>query len=678
MNIKFFIKDDWGLKKAILFTIVPLFVLVGAIVIYFNYISAQDSQDDLINTYKQQRAMELKFISNIPALKTFIIDLNLGLSEEAAFFKQELQEALRDFFSDPNVPKQHKFSIIDINGNVLLQIINAKGASDLSETFVNNNLVTIESQILNPINKNKLAQLSYTYNIPLNQLFKNTKKIMWANILLGFFSICVLYILFYLVIDFYIKPLDKLNTSVAKMITGNLKQKIAPVGFGETRHLSQSFEKMRHELEQSFDKINAKNTELLNLLYIDQLTNLGSRAKLLDDLGTSSSGAIIIIDINSFRTINELYGVQVGNEVLVSFARTLERFAIPKGYKVYRLSGDEFVLFENEKQTDLISCNMLLAELFRFISSNLPEPSSLDERIYLDISAGASQEMSKPLESANIALNHAKQHFYPYCIYSDEIDVHSSVENVALWKKKIILGIQKSAFMPFFQPIVDRKGQVVKYEALMRYRDDTKTNPSYISPQYFLEIAFATRYYNKISQITLLKSLSTCIKNNIQVSLNLSYQDIINTELSHILYKTIHKNAIGHNVVFEIVESQDIQDYTILKEFIRDFRALGVKFAIDDFGTGFSNFTHIIELSPDFIKIDGSLIKNIDTDQKSFELLKVIVLFCKPLHMKTIAEFVHSQKVFQIAFDLGVDFFQGYYFGTPELFQNASENSPQV
>jgi EAL domain-containing protein (putative c-di-GMP-specific phosphodiesterase class I) len=104
-----------------------------------------------------------------------------------------------------------------------------------------------------------------------------------------------------------------------------------------------------------------------------------------------------------------------------------------------------------------------------------------------------------------------------------------------------------------------------------------------------------------------------------------------------------------------------------LKSFLEEFREIEVNFAIDDFGSGFSNFSLILEIAPDFIKIDGSLIKNIDTDNNSYELVKSIVAFSHALGKKTIAEFVHSKEIFEIAKSLQVDLFQGYYFSEPKI-----------
>jgi len=114
-----------------------------------------------------------------------------------------------------------------------------------------------------------------------------------------------------------------------------------------------------------------------------------------------------------------------------------------------------------------------------------------------------------------------------------------------------------------------------------------------------------------------------------------------------------------------ITENESIKDYKLLKKSIKRFRSLGVKIAIDDFGSGYSNFSQILEIHPDYIKIDGSLIEHIDIDSQAFILTKAIVTFFKELDIKVIAEFVHSQKIHEILQEMNIDEFQGYYFPAP-------------
>ena len=158
------------------------------------------------------------------------------------------------------------------------------------------------------------------------------------------------------------------------------------------------------------------------------------------------------------------------------------------------------------------------------------------------------------------------------------------------------------------------------------------------------------------------------MKTQKNITINLSFKDILNYEfidyLDNVLEKLKFKDR--NRLVFEILESENLSDYDFLEEFVLKYKKLGVKIAIDDFGSGYSNFIRIIRLKPDYLKIDGSLIKNIDKDNNSYEIVKSIIAFSKTLNIKTIAEYVHSEEIFNLLLELDVDEFQGYYFGKPD------------
>lgn len=406
--------------------------------------------------------------------------------------------------------------------------------------------------------------------------------------------------------------------------------------------------------------------DLENQLYIDAPTKLKNRFALLRDIAMAENPKLAIIDINSFRTINELYGVPVGNEVLLIFANILKQFSKNRDFTVYRISGDEFVFFQDSEHLTIEHFTLLLDKFFVLMENKKIYVAQLDECVYLELNVGISFEKENVLGTADIALHKAKQLHAQYIFYHSELDAVQEIKQGAFWKKRIIAGIEDNDFVPFFQPIVDKQRNIVKYEALMRLKQTNNDTVSFISPFDFLEIASKTRHYDQISKMTLMKSFLACSKIDVPISVNLNYHDIINESLHVDLKKVILNLDIGKKLIFEIVESQDIKNYSALKEFMTDFQKYGVRFAIDDFGTGFSNFSHIFELSPDFIKIDGSLIKNIHIDKKSYELVKAIVFFSKQLGIETIAEFVHSREVFEVAYRLGIDYFQGYYFGEPK------------
>ena len=187
-----------------------------------------------------------------------------------------------------------------------------------------------------------------------------------------------------------------------------------------------------------------------------------------------------------------------------------------------------------------------------------------------------------------------------------------------------------------------------------------------IAPFYFLDISKKTKKYFDITKLVIAQSFEMFKTNEIEFSINLSVMDIAEPQILDYIVMMLQRYSIGSRVVFEIVESEYIENFNIVTSFIDEVKKYGCKIAIDDFGTGYSNFEYLIKLKADYLKIDGSLIKNINTDYNAFLVVSTIVEFSKKLNMQTIAEFVENEEVFKIVQQLGIDYSQGYYFSTPK------------
>ncbi|WP_294895399.1 EAL domain-containing protein, partial [Sulfuricurvum sp. RIFOXYD12_FULL_44_77] len=149
-------------------------------------------------------------------------------------------------------------------------------------------------------------------------------------------------------------------------------------------------------------------------------------------------------------------------------------------------------------------------------------------------------------------------------------------------------------------------------------------------------------------------------------SMNLSVDDIFDKPTKEFLIQKLRDSAHADRIIIELLESEGIENYPEVSAFIAEVKTFGCRIAIDDFGTGYSNFAHIIKLDVDFLKIDGSLIRNIDTDTNAQTILTAITEFSKHLGLKTVAEFVHSEAVYTKCKEMGVDYLQGYYLGEPK------------
>ena len=211
--------------------------------------------------------------------------------------------------------------------------------------------------------------------------------------------------------------------------------------------------------------------------------------------------------------------------------------------------------------------------------------------------------------------------------------------------------------------IVDLKtNTIAKYETLVRMIDK---NNQIIPPLDFLRIAKKTKLYSYITKEVIRQACKTFENRKEYFSINLSIDDIKDASTVQEIINTIIKTKTASRIIFEILESEGIENYDEVVNFITQIKALGAKIAIDDFGTGYSNFEHILKLNVDFIKIDGTLIKNVVHNEKHKIIVETIVDFAKKIKAKTIAEFVSDEAIYLTIKEIGVDFSQGYYTGKP-------------
>lgn len=237
------------------------------------------------------------------------------------------------------------------------------------------------------------------------------------------------------------------------------------------------------------------------------------------------------------------------------------------------------------------------------------------------------------------------------------------VENVVLLKNVLDYG----KIEPFIQPIFDTNTkQIQKYECLMRLIPENSKNALSVFP--YLETAKKIKLYESMMEIMIDKSMKIFNNKDIEFSMNLSYEDISNEAFIQKIYQKIKLFKKPENVIFEILESDFIEDFRIVEDFSNYVRKYGCKIAIDDFGSGYSSMENILKLKPDIIKIDGSLIKEIDKSEESKIIVKNIINMAKDLHAKTVAEYIHSKEVYIIMKELQVDFLQGFYLGEPKTF----------
>ena len=402
-----------------------------------------------------------------------------------------------------------------------------------------------------------------------------------------------------------------------------------------------------------------KKDRIIQEHFVDELTGLKTRTALLDDLQIkpNSYASLILINIDRFSDINDYFGYETGDELLKVFANKLQN----DHNTAYRISGDEFALLceheLNDDRRDEISSMLIDLETSEY--------QLFEESISIFLSCGVSYSRKSELyKLAHIALKKNRNSNEAVTYYNDNKDLEDKVKENLDVILRIKEGLKHDRFIPFFQGIVDNKTKkIVKYESLIRLKcDDGKVE----SPFFFLEHAKKSKLYTKLTQVMIEKTFEKFANLEYEFSINLLLQDIESPKVMKCLVDHLEKYQCGKRVVWEIVESEGIYNFDLVSQFITLVKSYGCKVAIDDFGTGYSNFSYLAKLDIDYIKIDGSLIKDIDTDLVQMATVESILHFARKVGIKTIAEYVENEIIYNHLCSLGVNFSQGYYFSKPQ------------
>lgn len=403
--------------------------------------------------------------------------------------------------------------------------------------------------------------------------------------------------------------------------------------------------------------------DLQRLLYIDTLTQLPNRAKLINDIQDDNIGitSLAVLDINEFKEINDFYGYQVGDKILNHIVSTIQIVTqrIENNVCLYKFSADVYCL----SNTGLSRENF--EEVIVYILGAVESEIFFVDEHEIDVRARAGITFSpknNKLITASIALQVAKKSDKDYIIFYEELDNFKEYQNNMIWTKKLKNALEKDNIIVYFQPLVNNKTMKVdKYECLVRMIDEGKI----ITPFFFLEVSKRANQYRNITKIVIEKSFKKFEHLPFEFSINISYEDIEDKNfLNYIKYK-LKEYGVAKRVVWEILEDESIKSYDTLLEFVKEVKSLGCKVAIDDFGSGYSNFEHLLKMDVDYLKIDASLVRYVVNDSNSYKVVKTIVDFANSLNLKTIAEYVENEEIFNIMKELGVDFSQGYHFSKP-------------
>jgi diguanylate cyclase (GGDEF)-like protein len=405
--------------------------------------------------------------------------------------------------------------------------------------------------------------------------------------------------------------------------------------------------------------------ELKAQFLIDKTTGLATKSKLLDDLENIKNpkfgnNTLIYIHIDDFDEINEYFGMDAGNKILSHLASWLTNKLPTKNSTLYKLDLNSFAILITQR------LNVVkLDDFLKKISHEIEKESFYFKKTELNLSftLGASHCKTDMVKCTYLALKDAQNLKKSYKIY-DKSCQHEErfVKNIKM-SQNIKNAITENRVVPFFQPIYNLKtDKIEKFESLIRIQNK---GSGYLKPIEFLDVAKKSKLYLSLSHSMIKSSFEKVESSNIPITINISIDDILDKRVSNFILRKLNNTNIGHLITFEILESEQIDNYVRVINFIKKIKILGCKVAIDDFGSGYSNFEQLLKLDVDYLKIDGSLIRNINTNKDNEIMTKSIVSFAKEMGIKTIAEFVSSKEIYDKVKLLGIDYAQGYHIGRP-------------
>jgi len=406
--------------------------------------------------------------------------------------------------------------------------------------------------------------------------------------------------------------------------------------------------------------------------FIDPLTGMYNRQYLNEFLKQYplTSFQMLILDLDHFKQVNDTYGHDAGDEVLRTVSKRITSVMRKKDVLI-RYGGEEFLVLAFSNNT---KSTINLAERIR--KSIKSEPISLEEtQLDVTVSIGLN-----PFVSHSSTFDHAvkvadEQLYNAKHKGRDRVEVYdlSMPQNTNEDKKlsDVKEALEDDRIYCVYQPIYTSKDNIIcKYEMLVRMKDSEGKE---ILPFQFLPSIRRTQVYITLTQRVLSLAFATLHANDIEVSVNLDIQDLLDDDILKLFVEKFKNNtSLAKRLSVEILEHEEILEFTLIQERLETLKELGIQIAIDDFGSGFANYKYLLNLDINLLKIDGSLISGIHTNLNAYAVVNSINTLAHSLGIKTVAEHVENRGEYDALTSIGIDYLQGYYLAKPKkdiLFQ---------
>jgi len=412
------------------------------------------------------------------------------------------------------------------------------------------------------------------------------------------------------------------------------------------------------------DLVKERTQELEYSCMHEYHTDLPNSVMLQTDLRAYEFDYMLLLDISHFSVLNKEYGKEFANHVITRTARVLEKH-IHRNAKLYKTESDRFAILL--KNVDVTAIYEYCDQIISFFDTKNIQVDETELHITFNIGVDkVRSDISQTLINCEYALDKSKElGSRHYELYSETISHFQDEKEAVKWLKLTRKLVLEEHIEPYFQPIQDVKsGKITKYEVLARGILDDEV----ISPIYFISQSEKLGLSSAITRAMINKSFAFFSDKDYEFSINLCERDLLEGYLIKYLKEKLKQYGIASSrVTFEILENVTVvKNSKMITEELNRLREMGFFIAVDDFGIENSNFSRLLQINLDFIKIDGLFIKGLKQNTRNRTITRAIVNLAKTLGIKTVAEYVEDEEIYEIIKECGIDYAQGYYVGKPE------------
>ena len=469
-----------------------------------------------------------------------------------------------------------------------------------------------------------------------------------------------------------LRAISDLQQPIAELAKGNLSVKFKPAAHREISEIVEA-------LESTATALGERDAKLLRLANHDPLTGLFNRRRFVEELkkllslssGEKVLGALFFVDLDQFKYVNDTCGHPAGDRLIVTVAERLKATVGSLGV-VARFGGDEFAILVpdvNKRKAEEVS-DSILDDMRRL--SHIEGTNVIHVHCSIGVTMIRRGEATQDdlIAQADIACREAKTkgrnraEFYRV----SKRETQQMAADVG-WMRKLREAIDNNLFTLRYQPVVNiATGETSHHEVLLRLQVD---NGSVVGPDLFLPAAVRFGLMAEIDAWVIEHALAAHAEHmehdpNLRLAVNLSANAFEHEDLAQFVSGQLSKHAVtSKQVIFEITESLAVRHLSHVEKQVAALREMGCEVALDDFGKGYSSLGYLQQLSFDYIKIDGSFIRDIVRNQVDQKMVRLMAEIGREAGMRTIAEYVQSGPAFSLLAELGVDYAQGYYVGKP-------------